>query len=59
MDQKLMMNVSAVMIVKNGARTIRRSLESLKEFDDVVVYDNGSNDSTVDIAREYSNVNLI
>jgi glycosyltransferase involved in cell wall biosynthesis len=59
MDKKLMMNISAVMIVKNGARTIRGTLESLKEFDDVVVYDNGSTDETLQIAREYSNVNLI
>ncbi len=53
------MNVSAVMIVKNGARTIRKSLESLREFDDVVVYDNGSTDGTLEIAREYPNVHLI
>lgn len=53
------MNVSAVMIVKNGARTIRRSLESLRKFDNVVVYDNGSTDGTLEIAREYPNVNLI
>lgn len=53
------MNISAVMIVKNGARTIRRTLESLRDFDDVVVYDNGSADGTVDIAREFANVNLI
>lgn len=54
-----MMNVSAVMIVKNGERTIRRTLESLQEFDDVVVYDNGSVDETLNIAREYPNVHLI
>lgn len=53
------MNVSAVMIVKNGARTIRRSLESLRAFDDVVVYDNGSTDGTQTIANEFSNVRLI
>lgn len=53
------MNVSAVMIVKNGGRTIRRSLESLREFDDVVVYDNGSTDGTQNIAREFPNVRLI
>lgn len=59
MDEELRMNVSAVMIVKNGERTIRRTLESLKEFDDVVVYDNGSTDETLQIAREYPNVHLI
>ncbi|MDD2828628.1 MAG: glycosyltransferase family 2 protein [Sulfuricurvum sp.] len=53
------MNVSAVMIVKNGAHTIQRSLESLSEFDDVIVYDNGSSDGTQEIARKFSNVNLI
>ena len=59
MDKELSMNVSAVMIVKNGARTIRRTLDSLQEFDDVVVYDNGSVDETLNIAREYPNVHLI
>ena len=53
------MNVSAVMIVKNGARTIRKSLESLREFDDVIVYDNGSIDGTQEIASEFANVHLI
>lgn len=54
-----MMNVSAVMIVKNGARTIRKSLESLKEFNDVIVYDNGSDDGTQDIVKEFLNAHLI
>jgi len=53
------MNVSAVMIVKNGARTIQRSLESLREFDDVIVYDNGSSDGTQTIAGEFPNVRLV
>lgn len=53
------MNVSAVMIVKNGARTIAKTLESLREFDDVVVYDNGSTDGTQEIAKDFPNVHLI
>ncbi len=53
------MNVSAVMIVKNGARTIQKSLDSLSNFDDVIVYDNGSSDGTQEIAKTYSNVRLI
>lgn len=53
------MNISAVMIVRNGAKTIRKTLDSLQQFDDVVVYDNGSTDETLAISREYPNVNLI
>jgi glycosyltransferase involved in cell wall biosynthesis len=53
------MNVSAVMIVKNGVRTIQKSLESLKAFDDVIVYDNGSTDGTQLIASKFPNVRLI
>lgn len=53
------MTVSAVMIVRNGAKTIRRSLESLNAFDDVIVYDNGSTDGTLTIAKDFSNVRVI
>lgn len=53
------MNISAVIIVKNGAKTIANTLNALREFDDVVVYDNGSNDGTQDICKKYVNVNLI
>jgi len=53
------MNISAVVLSKNSEKTIRKTLESLKGFDDVVVYDNGSDDLTMKIAQEYSNVNLV
>lgn len=52
-------NISVVMIVKNGALTIKNSLGSLVGFDDVVVYDNGSEDETANIASKFSNVNFI
>lgn len=53
------MDISVVIIVKNGAKTIFNTLNSLKEFNDVVVYDNGSVDGTQNIAKKFSNVNLI
>lgn len=53
------MNVSAVMIVKNGGSMLHRCLESLAEFDEVVLYNNGSTDDTPLIAVSYSNVRLI
>ncbi|NOQ32290.1 MAG: glycosyltransferase [Helicobacteraceae bacterium] len=53
------MNISAVIIVKNGIKTIVKTLDSLKEFNDVVVYDNGSDDGTQEIVKNYNNTNLV
>jgi glycosyltransferase involved in cell wall biosynthesis len=52
------MNISPVIIVKNASRTIAQTLESLKEFDEVIVYDTGSEDNTIEISRRYPNVKL-
>lgn len=53
------MKISAVVLAKNNENTIRKTLESLVAFTDVVVYDNGSTDSTISIVNEFENVNLI
>lgn len=53
------MNISAIVLAKNNENTIRKTLESLQGFNDVVVYDNGSTDLTMQIAQEFPNVNLI
>lgn len=53
------MNISAVVLAKNNGKTIKKTLDALVLFDDVVVYDNGSTDETLDIAREFKNVNLV
>lgn len=52
-------HISCVMIVKNAEFTIKNSLDSLSSFDDVVVFDNGSTDNTLNIVKEYKNVNLV
>ncbi len=53
------MNISVVMLAKNNEKTIENSLKSLVDFNDVVVYDNGSTDETINIAKKFPNVNLI
>ena len=53
------MNKSIVIIVKNGAKTIEKTLNALVNFNDVVIYDNGSTDGTQNICKKYNNVNLI
>jgi glycosyltransferase involved in cell wall biosynthesis len=55
----LIENISCVIITKNAAPTIDKTLESLKSFSNVVVYDNGSNDGTLEIVKNYPNVNLV
>jgi glycosyltransferase involved in cell wall biosynthesis len=55
----LIKDISCVIIVKDAASTIAKTLDSLKDFSDVVVYDNGSTDATMDIVKNYSNVNLV
>jgi len=55
----LITNISAVVLAKNNKNTIEKTLKSLQDFDDVVVYDNGSTDSTMTIARGFKNVNLV
>lgn len=50
--------ISVTILVKNGEVTIRETLDSLTRFDEVVVYDTGSTDGTLKIAKEYSNVKI-
>ena len=52
-------NISVVVLAKNNQDTIKKTLESLQNFSDVVVYDNGSTDNTLKIVSQFSNVNLI
>lgn len=49
---------SAVIIVKNGAKTLENTLNALSPFAEIVLYDNGSSDDTVMIAKKFTNVRL-
>lgn len=53
-----MQPISAVIVVKNGERTIAEALQALASFDEVVLYDTGSCDRTLDIAQSFPNVTL-
>lgn len=49
-----MKDISVYLVVMNEEKNIRRVLESLKGFEDIVVVDSGSQDRTLDIAKEYT-----
>jgi glycosyltransferase involved in cell wall biosynthesis len=51
-------HISVVIITKNAEDTIRSSLQSLKDFEDVVVYDSGSQDNTLEIVKSFENIAL-
>jgi glycosyltransferase involved in cell wall biosynthesis len=48
--------ISAVMITRDAEETIEAALRSLAPFSEVIVYDSGSQDRTLDLARRFPNV---
>jgi glycosyltransferase involved in cell wall biosynthesis len=49
-----MSKISVVMIVKNEEAMLARCLESVKEADEIIVCDTGSTDTTVEIAKKFT-----
>ncbi len=54
----LIENVSVVIIASNAEAKLRECLDSLRDFSEVIVYENNSTDKTVEIAQNYKNVKL-
>ncbi|MEN9529954.1 MAG: hypothetical protein RI932_1827 [Pseudomonadota bacterium] len=53
------MPVSVVMMTRNEAHNIKACLESLRDFSEIIVVDNGSTDATCAIVEAFSNSRLI
>jgi glycosyltransferase involved in cell wall biosynthesis len=51
--------VTPIVLTFNEAPNIRRSLEKLQAFDEVVIVDSGSTDETLQIVSEFSNTRVI
>jgi glycosyltransferase involved in cell wall biosynthesis len=51
--------ITVCLLSKNSAETIRRALDSVRDFPEILLLDNGSTDSTIEIAKSYSNIRVI
>ena len=51
--------ISVTILTKNSQKTLQATLDSLKNFPEVLVFDSGSTDATLDIATSYPNVKII
>lgn len=50
--------ISVTILTKNSQNYLREVLEALRSFPEVVIYDTGSKDETLDIAKNFSNVTI-
>src|SRR5262245_36827039 len=50
--------ISITILTKNSQNTLKATLESLKTFPEVLVYDTGSTDNTLLLAESFSNVKI-
>lgn len=50
--------ISVTILAKNAQATLRQCLEKLQDFDEVILLDNQSTDSTLQIAKEFANVKI-
>ena len=50
--------ISITILAKNAQNTLKECLEALSMFDEVILLDNQSVDSTLDIARQFHNVKI-
>ncbi len=50
--------ISVTILTKNSQRTLKKTLQSLLTFPEVLIYDSGSTDNTLEIARLFPNVTI-
>lgn len=51
--------ISVTVLTKNSQETLAATLTSLQKFPEVIVYDSGSTDATLNIAQQFANVKVI
>jgi glycosyltransferase involved in cell wall biosynthesis len=54
-----MNKITVTILTKNSSKYLRKVLDALTQFDEVLIFDNGSKDNSLAVAKEYPNVNII
>ena len=52
-------DISVTVLAKNSEKYIQEVLEALCPFGEVLLYDTGSSDGTIDIAQKFANVRVL
>lgn len=50
--------ISVIILTKNSEKYLKEVLESLKDFEEILIIDNGSTDNTVKITKEFKNCKI-
>ncbi len=53
-----MIKISVIILTKNSEKYLKEVLTPLKEFEEVLIIDNGSTDNTLNIAQEFNNCKI-
>lgn len=53
MENNKKIKCSVAILTFNSGPVLRKALESVKDFDDIIICDSGSTDDTLDVAKEY------
>lgn len=51
--------ISVTILTKNSQETLKETLESLKHFPEVILYDTGSTDRTLEVGAGFKNVRIV
>ncbi len=51
--------ISVTILTKNLQKYLKRCLDALQEFNEIVIMDNGSSDKTLKIAENYPNTKIV
>jgi len=50
--------ITVTILTKNSQKHIKKCLQALSNFNEIIILDNGSNDKTLEIAKQFENIKI-